>query len=65
MSKNKNMIFQKTNDKNWAFYIEKKGREKHEWLRLVKSCHQVTWHKKAWQKWETEFLISKSLNMNS
>ena len=29
--------------------------------KVVKSCHQVTWA----QKRESEFLISKSLNMNS
>ena len=55
----------KTNSKNWGFCVEKKGKGKIQMAKVVKSCHQVTWHKKARPKRESEFLISKSLSMNS
>ena len=58
-------LFKTTNSKNWGFCFEKKGREKTQMAKVVKSCHQVTWQQKSVTKKREWIFISKSLNMNS
>ena len=48
------------------FTLRKKGREKTRMAKVIKRCHKVTWAQKSvTKKRESEFLILKSLNMNS
>ena len=48
------------------FALRKKGREKTRMAKVIKRCHKVTWAQKGvTKKRESEFLILKSLNMNS
>ena len=47
------------------FALRKKRIEKTQMAKVVKCCHQVTWAQKSATKKESEFLISKNLNMNS
>ena len=59
-------LFKETNSKNWGFCIEKE-RERNIWMaKVVTFCYQVTWAQKSMtKKRESEFLISKYLNVNS
>ena len=61
------MLFKGTNRKNWGFWVEKKGREKTEIVKVPKSCHQVTWAQMIQQQREkdSKLLILMSLNVNS
>ena len=46
------------------FALRKKGKEKIRLAKVVKCCCQVTWAQKKHVPKESEFLVSKSLNMN-
>ena len=46
------------------FALRKKGKKKTRMAKVVKCCCQVTWAQEKHVPKESEFLISKSLNMN-